>query len=190
MITNTYKPYPEYQKHKRIDKIRNRFVGGLSHMFFHKLETSPQLKALEAIGKNTGYSAAATFMDVIRQCVTVHINDTNRQHRLQFRVMIKATQLSDLLANTMDGSVIANARRRNPNKEAELAFVGECLDLPNDIDLSFIFDRDENKIHFLKSATPIKHRTWIEDRLTYAINTMDDSIHFALPEEGDTKNEE
>ena len=62
MITNTYKPYPEFQKHKRIDKIRNRFVGGMSHMFFGRLNEAAKPRGYVAVPAPAAASATA-FVD-------------------------------------------------------------------------------------------------------------------------------
>jgi hypothetical protein len=180
LITSTYRPYPEYEKHKSIDKTRSRFVSAFTHLFFEMLNFGDELRTLEKIGKNTGYSASETFKDSVRQSIRIESNSLGEQDKHQFRVKINARKLGDLLANYLDGTVIAQSRRRTPNNAPKLFFVGELLNLGHDIEISFHFNRAENKVGFLKSHRPQRTKeTWLETVLIRAINAMDNSIVFA-----------
>jgi len=144
------------------------------------LSFGSELSTLERIGKNTGYSASETFKDCVRQSMRIDANSLGQQDKLHFRVKINGQRLSELLSNYMDGHVIAESRRRNPNRSPKLLFVGELLSLPYDIEVSFHFDRAENKIGFLKSHRPQRTKeTWIEHILIRAVNAMDNSLIFA-----------
>jgi hypothetical protein len=177
MITSTYRPYPEYQTHKNIDKTRSRFANALTYLFFEMLSFGSELSTLERIGKNTGYSASATLKDCVKQSMRTECNSSGDKH--QFRVKIKGRKLSDLLNNYLDGNVISESRRRNQTRTPELLFVGELLNLEYDIEVSFHFNREENRVSFIKTHRPLRtNETWLEKILLRAVNAMDDSIVF------------
>lgn len=187
MITSTYKKHPEHQN-KDIDNTRTNFASSLKFLFFQMLSFGSELSTLEKIGKNTGYSASETFKDAVRQSMRLDCNALGEQDRHQFRVIINTQKLSDLLNNYMDGLVISESRRRNPNCSPKLSFVGELLNLGHNIEVSFHFDRAANKVGFLKSHRPLRQKeTWLENVLIRAINAMDNSLIFAELEGGNDR---
>jgi len=142
------------------------------------LSFGSELSTLERIGKNTGYSASETFKDTVRQSMRIECNSSGDKH--QFRVRIKGRKLSDLLNNYLDGNVVAEARRRNETHKPELLFIGELLNLEYDIEVSFHFNREKNKVSFIKTLRPLRTKeTWLENVLISAVNAMDNSLIFA-----------
>ncbi len=184
MITSTYKPYPSYQKHKCIDNTRSRFVSAFTHLFFEMLNFGDELRTLEKIGKNTGYSASETFKDCVRQSLQIQCNSLGEQDKHHFRVIINAQKLSNILSNYMDGNVLSESRRRNPNCSPKLFFVGELFNLGHNIEVSFHFDREQNKVSFIKTHRPLRAKeTWLEKILINAVHSMDNSLIFAKLED-------
>ena len=142
------------------------------------LNFGDELRTLEQIGKAT-YSPSETFKDSVRQSMQIQCNSLGEQDKHQFRVKINARKLAQLLANYLDGNIVAESRRRTPTHAPTLWFVGELLNLGHDIEISFHFDRAENKVGFLKSHSPQQTKeTWLETVLIRAINAMNGSIVF------------
>lgn len=144
------------------------------------LNFGDELRTLEKIGKNTGYSASATFKDCVRQSMRIECNSLGEQDRHQFRVKINTRKLGDLLTNYLDGNIVAASRRRTPNNAPKLWFVGELFNLGHDIEVSFHFTRETNRVSFVKTHRPRRSReTWLENVLMRAVEQMNRSIVFA-----------